>query len=78
MPQSIQLRIRCKCSIWESLAAAKQMETLAPMLAQRPILEMAGVEFDPIANYEPAWNIRGTWTFHQQGSNSDSAQSQSH
>jgi hypothetical protein len=50
-------------SIWENLAAAKQMDTLAPMLAQRPILEAAGVTFDKIANYEPAWKIQGRWTF---------------
>jgi quinol monooxygenase YgiN len=30
-------------SIWTDLEAAKQMDTLAPMLAQRPILEQAGV-----------------------------------
>jgi hypothetical protein len=29
-------------SIWESMADARQMETLPPMLAQRPILEGAG------------------------------------
>lgn len=45
-------------SIWTDLAAAKQMETLAAMLAQRPILEQAGVQFEPIANYEPLWNIQ--------------------
>lgn len=44
-------------SIWTDLDAAKQMDTLAPMLAQRPILEQAGVHFDPIANYEPLWTI---------------------
>lgn len=45
-------------SIWEDLAAAKQMDTLQEMLAQRPILEGAGVTFDRIANYEPLWKIR--------------------
>lgn len=44
-------------SIWSDLAAAKQMDTLQPMLAQRPILEAAGVRFDKIANYEPMWVI---------------------
>ena len=44
-------------SIWEDLAAAKQMDTLQPMLAQRPILEAAGVTFDRIANYAPSWRI---------------------
>jgi hypothetical protein len=50
-------------SIWENLAAAKQMDTLAPMLAQRPILEAAGVTFDKIANYAPRWKIQGRWSF---------------
>lgn len=45
-------------SIWTDLDAAKQMDTLAPMLAQRPILEQAGVQFDRIANYEPVWAIQ--------------------
>jgi hypothetical protein len=45
-------------SIWADLAAAKQMDTLPEMLAQRPILEQAGVQFDAIANYEPLWNIQ--------------------
>ena len=44
-------------SIWEDVMAAKQMETLGAMLAQRPILEKAGVQFDRIANYEPLWTI---------------------
>jgi hypothetical protein len=33
------------------------MDTLAEMLAQRPILEAAGVGFDKIATYEAAWSI---------------------
>ena len=45
-------------SIWTDLDAAKQMDTLAPMLAQRPLLEQAGVQFDRIANYEPLWTIQ--------------------
>lgn len=44
-------------SLWIDLDAAQQMDTLAPMLAQRPILEAAGVHFDQIANYEPLWKI---------------------
>jgi len=44
-------------SVWENLEAAKQMDRLPEMLAQRPILERAGVSFDRIANYEPLWNI---------------------
>ena len=47
-------------SIWTDLAAAKQMETLPEMLAQRPILEQAGMQFDAIANYEPSWVIQDT------------------
>ena len=50
-------------SIWEAEADAEQMDTLAAMLAQRPILEAAGVEFDKIANYEPAWKIDSGWAF---------------
>ncbi len=45
-------------SIWTDLEAAKQMDTLAPMLAQRPLLEQAGVQFDRIANYDPLWAIQ--------------------
>ena len=50
-------------SIWESEQAARQIETLAPMLAQRPILEAAGVRFDEIANYTPMWKLEapGIW-----------------
>ena len=44
-------------SIWEDMAAARQMSTLPEMLAQRPILEAAGVAFDKISNYEPLWTI---------------------
>ncbi len=46
-------------SIWSDLDAAKQLDTLTAMLAQRPILEAAGVRFDKIANYEPIWTIGG-------------------
>jgi hypothetical protein len=45
-------------SIWTDLAAAQQMSTLPEMLAQRPILEQAGLQFDAIANYEPLWTIQ--------------------
>ena len=48
-------------SIWEDLEAAKQMDRLQEMLAQRPILEDAGVTFDRIANYEPLWTIENGW-----------------
>ena len=47
-------------SLWSDLDAARQLDTLAPMLAQRPILEAAGVHFDQIANYEPLWKIEAS------------------
>ena len=50
-------------SIWETESAAKQMDTLAAMLAQRPVLEAAGVQFDKIANYAPDWKIEGAWAY---------------
>lgn len=47
-------------SIWTDLDAAKQMDTLPEMLAERPIMEGAGVQFDRIANYEATWVIQNT------------------
>ncbi len=47
-------------SVWTDLDAARQMDTLAPMLAQRPLLEQAGVEFERVANYEPLWTIQAS------------------
>lgn len=44
-------------SIWDTLEHAHQMDTLAEMLAQRPILEAAGVVFEPITNHETVWTI---------------------
>ncbi len=44
-------------SVWTGLAEAKQMDTLAPMLAQRATLEALGVRFDPIRNYPTRWTI---------------------
>jgi hypothetical protein len=44
-------------SVWRDMTAAMQMDSLGAMLAQRPILERAGVVFDAIANYEPTWVI---------------------
>jgi hypothetical protein len=44
-------------SVWDSLADAHQMDTLQPMLAQRPLLEAAGVSFDAITNHETLWAI---------------------
>lgn len=44
-------------SVWSSLDATEQTDSLAEMLAQRPILEGAGVQLDRIANSEPLWTI---------------------
>jgi hypothetical protein len=44
-------------SVWDSLAHAHQMDTLQAMLAQRPVLEAAGVTFEPITNHEALWTI---------------------
>jgi|ERR1044071_9317858 hypothetical protein len=44
-------------SIWDSLEHAHQMDTLREMLAQRPILESAGVSFEVITNHEMLWTI---------------------
>jgi hypothetical protein len=44
-------------SVWDSLEHAQQMDTLQAMLAQRPILEAAGVEFEVITNHETLWTI---------------------
>ena len=45
-------------SVWETLEDAHQMDTLAAMLAQRPLLEEEGVAFEPISNHETLWDIR--------------------
>ena len=44
-------------SVWASLADAHQMDTLAAMLTQRPLLEAAGVTFEPITNHEVLWTV---------------------
>ena len=45
-------------SVWRSLTDAKQMETLAPMLALADEFSQLGVNFErPIANYEVLWEI---------------------
>ncbi len=44
-------------SVCETLEQAHQMDSLAPMLAQRPILEAAGVDFETITNHESLWTI---------------------
>lgn len=44
-------------SVWDSLEHARQMDTLQVMLAQRPIIEAAGVVFERITNHEALWTI---------------------
>jgi hypothetical protein len=44
-------------SVWDSVEHAHQMDTLAAMLAQRPLLEAAGVQFEAITNHEAVWTI---------------------
>jgi hypothetical protein len=44
-------------SVWDSFASAHQMDSLPEMLAQRPILEAAGVTFEVITNHETLWTI---------------------
>ena len=44
-------------SVWETLEDAHQMDSLQAMLAQRPILEAAGVSFEPITNHQTIWTI---------------------
>ena len=44
-------------SIWESLQAARQMDTLQEMLAQRDIFVALGVKFQPIRNYPGLWSV---------------------
>jgi len=44
-------------SVWASLEDAHRLDTLPEMLAQRPILEAAGIKFEPITNHETLWTI---------------------
>jgi hypothetical protein len=44
-------------SMWESLTAAKKMDTLKEMAAQRDIFINLGVKFQPIRNYSRLWSI---------------------
>jgi hypothetical protein len=44
-------------SVWESLTAAEQMNTLKEMLGQRDIFVALGVKFQPIRNYPGIWSI---------------------
>ncbi len=44
-------------SVWESLQAAQQMNTLQEMLTQRDIFVALGVKFQPIRNYSGLWSV---------------------
>ena len=44
-------------SVWDDAEHAHQKDTLAPMLAQRPLLEAVGVESEPITNHDVLWSI---------------------
>jgi heme-degrading monooxygenase HmoA len=44
-------------SVWDSLEHATAMSSLTEMLAQRPVMEAAGVTFEPITNHETLWTI---------------------
>ena len=44
-------------SVWETLEDAHQVDSLQPMLAQRPIVEAAGVSFETITNHQTLWTI---------------------
>ena len=44
-------------SVWDTLEHARAMADLAAMLAQRPILEAAGVTFERITDHDVLWSI---------------------
>ena len=44
-------------SLWDTMEHAQAMSELAPMLAQRPVMEAAGVAFETITNHETLWTI---------------------
>ncbi len=44
-------------SVWDTVDHARAMSDLAAMLAQRPVLEAAGVTFEPITNHDTLWTI---------------------
>jgi hypothetical protein len=44
-------------SVWDTLEHAQAMSSLQEMLAQRPVLEAAGVTFESITNHETLWTI---------------------
>jgi hypothetical protein len=44
-------------SVWDTLEHALAMRDLQAMHAQRPLLEGAGVAFEPITNHEVLWSL---------------------
>jgi hypothetical protein len=52
-----KLGVLTNVSVWETLDDAHQMDSLQAMLAQRPLLERVGVEFEAITNHETLWAI---------------------
>ena len=44
-------------SVWDTIDHARAMSQLKEMLAQRPVLEAAGVVFEPITNHDTLWTI---------------------
>jgi hypothetical protein len=44
-------------SVWTTMEAAHQMDSLQVMLEQRPLGEQAGLAFEPITNNETLWAI---------------------
>jgi hypothetical protein len=44
-------------SVWKTGEDANQMNTLKEMLAQRDVFVGMGVNFDPITNYDPLWDV---------------------
>jgi quinol monooxygenase YgiN len=44
-------------SVWDTMEHAHAMYGLPEMLAQRPVLEAAGVTFEAITNHETVWTI---------------------
>jgi quinol monooxygenase YgiN len=44
-------------SVWDTMEHAQAMSQLKEMLAQRPVLEAAGVSFELITNHDALWSI---------------------
>ena len=44
-------------SVWDGMEHARAMYELPEMLAQRPLLEGAGVTFETITNHETLWTV---------------------